>query len=324
MGILGKFGEKIGDIAKKVAPFGGRMLGLDKSDKEKFRPEQQFAGGSKQASNAMRDRYVQGSQDASATAQAGLDRTVRGANQARTDYGTLGLDAYYERQGQRGRSDARGTEANAAQAAAQKVADNQMAQDRRRIIGIADTANENYQRTADAQFRATQDANQNAALALGSRGGAAGLRAALAGSTVANQQAANQAQITNAQQFNDLMGQRVNAYGQANNISAQRAGVYGNLANLGAAREDAARNAAIQQQGIQGNAIANTFGAQAQAGAQQTGAGTAARGQYLGAESAQNAAELGAAREYEAQRQQNEKQNYTSAWYPLKSFNAPA
>lgn len=306
-------------------PFLGRVLGFDRKDREAYRPKPQYAGGSKEASEAMQARYERGQAGGGRHMREGIDRTNAAADRAGRNYGRMGAEAAEQQRLSQGR--AAGERGRALGSAGQMtgVADREMVQDRQRMIDMADRASGDYQRTADAQLAASQDSTQRQALAQGSRGGAGGLRAAMAGSLNANQQAANQAQITNAQEHNQLMGMKADMYGRANDIANQRAAVYGNAASLFSNREDAARNNALAQQGIQGNAIGARYGAQAGAGAQETGAGVATRGQYLGAETGKTAAELGAAREAELQRQQNEKDNYTRSWMPLKGlFNAPA
>jgi hypothetical protein len=309
----------------KADPFLGRVLGFDKKDRDKFKPEQQYAGGSKAASEAMQERHEAGQAAGDTTMREGIGRTNEAADKASRGYGRLAGNARNEELASRGRAyDAKmRTLSNANKL--NDVAGQDMSQDRQRLLGMADSAARDYQRTANTQLALSQDSTQRQALAQGSRGGAGGLRAALAGSLNANQQAASQAQITNAQEQNSLMDLKSNLYGKAADVSANRANVYGQAATLFSGREDAARNNALAQQGVQGNAIAGGYNAQAGAGANATGAGVATRGQYLGAEGSKTAAELGAAREAELQRQQNEKQAYTNKWMPLKGlFNAPA
>lgn len=326
------FGDKLKGVWEgmkegygKADPFLGRVLGFDKKDRDKFKPEQQYAGGSKAASAAMQARFERGQNAAGKTMREGIDRTNAAADKASRGYGRLAGNARNEELASRERAyDAnRRTLSNANKL--NDVAGQDMSQDRQRLLGMADSAAQNYQRTANSQLAASQDSTQRQALAQGSRGGPGGLRAALAGSLNANQQAASQAQITNAQEQNQINDLKSNLYGKAADVSANRANVYGQAATLFSGREDAARNNALAQQGVQGNAVTGAYNAQAGAGANATGAGVATRGQYLGAESSKTAAELGAAREAELQRQQNEKANYTNTWMPLKGlFNAPA
>jgi hypothetical protein len=309
----------------KADPFLGRVLGFDKEDRDKYKPQQQYAGGSKEASEAMQARYEKGQAAGGKIMREGIGRTNEAADDASRGYDRLRGNARAQQVAAQDRAyDAsRRTLSNANKLS--DVAGQDMAQDRQRMLGMADTAAQNYQRTANSQLAMSQDSTQRQALAQGSRGGAGGLRAALAGSLNANQQAAGQAQITNAQEQNQIMGMKADLYGKANEISNQRAGVYGNMASMFSGREGAERNNALAQQGVQGNAITGAYNAQAGAGANATGAGVATRGQYLGAETAKTAAELGAAREAELQRQQNEKSEYTREWHPLKGmFNAPA
>jgi hypothetical protein len=319
------FGDKFKKFYSKIDPFGGRVFGFDKEDREKYDPQKQYAGGSKEASKRMQERYEAGTRVGAETMREGLDRTNAAADDASRRYGRLEGNANMQQRGAQERAyDAnRRTLSNANKL--NDVAGQDMSQDRQRLLGMADSAAQNYQRTANSQLAASQDSTQRQALAQGSRGGAGGLRAALAGSLNANQQAASQAQITNANEQNQIMDMKSNLYGKAADVSANRANVYGQAANLFSGREGAERQNAIAQQGIQGNAVTGRYNAQAGAGANATGAGLATRGQYLGAETAKTAAELGASREYELQRQQNKKDDYTRENMPLKGlFNAPA
>lgn len=293
-GLAKKF-PKLGKAGKTLMPFGGRMLGLDSEDRKKMSPQQQYFGGSAEASKESRDRFKAGANAGDLEVAAGIKRADVAAGQATDDYRGMRDDAVARQQ-------LLGRQADAGYARADT--------NQGKLEAIADNAPRDYQRTAQLQFQGQQDANQNQALALGSTGGAGGLRTALASSTQANAQAANQAQITQAQEYNQLKG--------------MQAGIYGQSAELSAQREQAARQNQLAQQGVQGNAIAGAYGAQANTANMQVGAGTAERGQNIGAEVAQGQAELGAAREYEGQRQQNEKYNYTQDWFPLKRFNAPA
>jgi hypothetical protein len=325
MGFFSGLGKAFKGAYGKADPFLGRILGFDKDDRDKYKPQQQYAGGSKEASEAMQKRYEAGQAAGSAAMHGGINRTNAAADRASAGYGRMAGDARNQQalSQQRAGEDRGRALSTAGQATG--VADKDMLQDRQRMLGMADNAAKDYQRTADAQLRSSQDSTQRQALAQGSRGGAGGLRAALAGSLNANQQAASQAQITNAQEQNQIMDLKSNLYGKAADVSTNRANVYGNAAGLFSGREDSARNNALAQQGVQGNAISGGYAAQANAGAQQTGAGVATQGQYLGAESSKTAAELGAAREAELQRQAFEKGEYTREWMPLKGmFNAPA
>lgn len=309
----------------KADPFLGRVLGFDKKDRDKYKPQQQYAGGSKEASERMGQRYEKGSQYGGDVMRAGLGRTNEAADRAADDYGRIGGHANLERGKASARADEERGKALSSADYMTGVARGEMGRDRMNMIQMADSASSDYQRTADAQLKSSQDSTQRQALAQGSRGGASGLRSAMAGSLNANQQAATQAQITNATEQNQLMQTKADLYGKASDVSMNRANVLGQAANLYSGREAQGRQEGIAQQGIEGNAAGGRFGAQATAGGQETGAGVATRGQYLGAETGKTAAELGAAREAELQRQQNEKASYTNKWMPLKGlFNAPA
>lgn len=148
----------------------------------------------------------------------------------------------------------------------------------------ARTAASTYQQTAEKQFALNQARNQNAAASLGSLGGSAGLRTAMATAGNANADAAAQAEITRAQEYNDLMNRRQAALAQAAGI---RAGV-------GAADQGAAQIATGRQQGLNAN-VMQSAGLQSQVGTSQQGLG-------LGASTGLEEAQLGQAATAEASR----------------------
>lgn len=321
MGLLSKLGGML--MPGSSGDVGGRFLGLNKGARKGFAPKQQYWGGSKDASDAARARYLAGEKAGGKQADQGVARGNRAAETASGRYDDLRTGANTQQTIQQGEADydrrrglGAGNDYQAGRGATLANAG--------KLEQMGDNAAQDYQRTAQVQFRNQQDANQRQALALGTSGGPSGLRAALASSTLGNAQAAQQAQVTQAQEQNNILSMRQNAYGQAAGI---RQGVGGQ--DLGAMGQygqqaESQRNAAIQQQGVQGNAISGTLAGQQNAAALGAQTGTAARGQYLGAQAAQGNAELNAGREYEGQRQQNEKYNYTQDYYPLKRFNAPA
>lgn len=306
---MGKVWDWIQKGDPVALPFVKRMFGMDKEDREKFAPQQQYWGGSEKASQEAQRLYHQGQMEANQGVRAGVTRTNDAADVASDWYRGMTRDA--ERRV--------GTSTDRMTRAAQdyNVGRTGSLANAQRLEELGQNAPQAYQSTAQSAFRSQQDANQRAALGMAAGRGAAGLRTALASSAVANQQAAQQAQITQAQEQNELLGMQQSAYGQAANIRQAQGAQDLSSAGLFAQREQA-------QQGLMGNAVAGNFGAQAGAGAQEVAAGTAARGQYLGAETSKGVAELNAAREQEAARQANEKYNYTQEWFPLKRFNAPA
>jgi len=315
MGLLGK-------IAKHIAPFGGRMLGLDKGDRKKFKPVQQYWGGSQAESIAADHRYAGQQLAGQKMTDAGVARARQAADNASRAYEGLREDANTQQTIQ---------QVNAANDRSSALASGQNYQagrggilrDASKLEGMGDTASRDYQRTSNMAFQQQLAQNQRNALGVAAGRGPAGLRAALAGVTNANADATSQAQITQAQEQNNILGMRQNAYGQAagirSNVGAQDLGAMGQYGSQAADE----RNNALAQQGVQGNAIGGYANVQQNAGALAAQAGTNRTGQYLGAETAKGNAELNAGREYEGQRQQNEKYNYTQDWFPLKRFSGP-
>lgn len=317
------FGDRFKKVFSKVDPFAARMLGLDKEQRKKFAPKQQYWGGSEEESKRVRDMYEKGALAAHDVAREGVGGLRNAAATAKARYGELSEDARGQmaqaaEQAQADRAQALGAGADYRAGRGGSLANVA------KIEGIADTAPSEYQRTAQAAFNAQSDQAMRQALAMGARGGAAGLRTALAAGSQANAQALQQAQITQAQEMNELMALRQQAYGQAAGIRQGVGAQDLSAAGLYTGREDAARTSRLAQQNVLGSAVGGSFGAQATAEQAAIGAGLAERAQNVGAMTNIGAAELGAAREQEAARQAYEKYQYTQNMFPLKRFNAPA
>ncbi len=159
------------------------------------------------------------------------------------------------------------------------------------IASNARNASRDYQQTSNAQFRAQTDANQRAALSLGARGGAAGIRDALSQSMIGNQQAQSQATITQAQELNNIMQMKQEGLASANNIR-----------NSGIDRQvDATKGISTNI----GNAAQTTIGAQNSVLSSQL----AERGQDQNYSLGMNTTQLTADLENEKRRQAAEKHN---------------
>jgi len=320
---MGKLWNKIKTGIKHVAPFGGRMLGADKDDKKKFDPRQQYWGGSKEESKKARDRYWGGEAQGDKRVDEGVARGNDAAEVAASDYDRLANGARNNANEYAAKAGVEGERAAAAGADYSSGRKGSLS-NAAKLESLAANAPQQYQQTAQSQFSAQQDANQRQAMGLAAGRGAAGLRTALASSTTSNAQAAQQAQITQAQEMNALLGMQQSAYGQAAGIRQAQGAQDLGAAGMYSGREGQYMGAQATQQGVQGNAIGGAYNAQANAANAQVNSGTAERGQYLNAQAQQGNAELNAGREFEGQRQANEKYNYTQDWFPLKRFNAPA
>ncbi len=218
MGFFGKLNFAIGKNGTKN--FGKAIKGVvtnaNKSRKE-MAPRAQYYGGSEEASKRFESQFQGGIQQGTSQAQAGIDRVNRAADAAGPGLSNAAAQA--------NQIAAR----NAAQAdAAGRGFGSQIGMyndGRAAILGNASTLErqaaslpQTYMQTSQQAFAANQDANARNAMSLAARGGAAGLRAALAGSTTSNAQAAAQAEITRANEMNQLAQMQQNAITQAANI----------------------------------------------------------------------------------------------------------
>lgn len=285
------------------------------------KPKEQFYGGSKEATEAARERYQSGTDSATGLTQSGLQYGAEVTDAARDQ---LGQDAQYARD----YAQSQGRLAQAGehlfersiwdyQGGRQGILDNAAALEQ---SGAADEIASNargldstYMQTAENAFRANQERNQRAALATAAGRGAAGLRAALATSTMANSDAAQQAEITRAQEFNQLQQMKQQGLATAGGLRQQgltaAAGIRSGVAaqDQGAAslgQTSAAQSYANQLAGAQQAAGITAQGAQigqSQAAA-QTSAGLTLHGNYLGAETGVDTAALGAGTAHQANR----------------------
>lgn len=318
-GHSGGGGGRARGVLNKMFPFGSRIFGskASKKDLEDQRAQQQYYGGSEEAMQGYQDKYAR-NQDAAATRvndalqQSGY---VQDANET-TNAHLQGQFSKFAKQQQ-------GLAGQARQGFDQSAQNYGQARDL--VLGSANELAQNarnapgqFMQTDQAQFQAQQDANQRAALALGATGGAGGLRSALATSAGANSAASQQANITRANQFNQLMGLQQQGLAQAaglqSGVGAQDQGMAGLQSNRQLSAYGQQANAYAQQ----GNLSNSTAQIGLQSANMGVGAGLTTQGQYLGAEQGMNTAQLAGNQAYDALRQQDEKRDYDNKWRPLK------
>ncbi|MFT3927435.1 MAG: hypothetical protein QM778_33185 [Myxococcales bacterium] len=315
-GAAGKLGEKWG----KVDPFMGRILGGSAKDKKTLSPIAQYYGGSKEQGDAYRSQFQKGITGGQGNVDAGITR----ANDA-TDEASAGLNArsvasdyMLNRNLERGDEAGRGFDSSMTDYRAGRGA----------VLGAAnkletdaDTLPDTYKQTSDRQFRLNQDRNTNAALALGSSGGAAGLRQALASSTQANADAAAQAEVTRAQEANELAQQqreaRVDAATIRSNVGAQDQEAAGQYSGRQGQFVSEARANNEQGAGIDTNRAT----IRQNAANLQTQTGLSQQQEYLGALTGLEGAQLGANQKNEDQRQVDARNKYNDKWYFMSKFN---
>lgn len=270
--------------------------------KRNNKPKEKFYGGSKEQLDQYRNQYQQGIQQGRETANAGVAGAQNAANVAREQLNTMNIEQ------QRLADDSNagfrqsagdyqeGRDATLANAGA--------------LEADAATMEQKYQNTADSQFRANQSRNMRMALALGNRGGAAGVRAALDAQGAANAQAAVDAENVRAQQMNQMIGMRQNALQSAANIRG----------NVGAQDQSAAGLYSNRQQQADANRMSNVNqAAQLQQSAGQLAAqtGMAQQGQYLDAQGNMENAQLNSQREHEQLRIEGRRTRFNRIADPL-------
>ncbi len=303
----------------RMDPFGGRMLGLDGEDRAKMNANPQWYGGSQQNFESYQDKYGRGASGGGAIMQSGLaDARLAAQGAATANSGVAGNFGLLANQQSQLAAQANGgfnQSAGNYNSARNMVlgSANELAQNARNAPG-------QFMQTDRAQFQAQQDANQKAALALGATGGAAGLRSALATSADANSAASQNANITRANQYNQLLGLQQSGLSSAaslqSGVAAQDQGMAGLQANRQAGAVGQQANAYAQQ----GN-LNNTSGQLGiQAANIQTGAGLTTQGQYLGAEQGANTSQLASSQAFDALRQQDAKREYDNTWRPMKKI----
>ncbi len=274
-----------------------------KRRQERDKPKVQYYGGSEEALNAERNRATEGAKAGSDVATQGLADSREATNRANAQY------AYQQLQNDKFAREQERKAGNAAVGFNQSMGDYRGA--RGQILNSAgklesefENANANYQATADKAFNANQNQATRNALAVGARGGASGIRAALASSTAANAEAAQQAEIIRAQEANQLLGLKQGALESAAGIRSNVAGMDQGAASQYAGREataDASRFGAYQQMSQN---TANQAQLGQNLGAQGVEAGTAERGQYLDYQGNMENAQLNSEREREQLRVQ--------------------
>lgn len=282
----------------------------------KRKPKTQYYGGSKEQYQEYQNVYQSMADRGGTQADRAAVASQQAADTAERRYGRLDGDVADFARTQRAEAQ------QADQGFDRSMADYQAGRagvlnNAGRIEQDASNLQRDYQATADKQFALNQNRSQRAAIATGARGGASGIRQALASSTMANADAAAQAEITRANEMNQLAQMKQNAYATAANIRAGQ----------GAQDQGAGQIYAGRQQNSYGNLAganaqrAGIIGEQnaAQQGAAQLGAnvGMGHEGNYIGAQTAMETAQLNAAREREQQRQDQKRYDYKRAIDPL-------
>lgn len=316
------FGDRFKKFAGKIAPFGARnILGADKEDKEKLRPQAQFYGGDEEQSRIYRNEFKEGARAGSTQAQAGIDRTNSAANYAQQSLADRGTEA--SNLG----ADAQRKSAEAGGGFDRSIGDYRGGRDATlgnaaKLEASADNMAQEYQQTSDKAFALNQDRNQRSALSMAAGRGAAGLRTALATSSQANADAANQAEITRANEANQLIGMRndarVNAAGIRSGVGTQDQ----NAANAYSGRQQTFDANALNANNQAGQFDVAGANVQQNAGALETNAGITSRGQYLGATQGMEGDQLSANQKNEDQRQVDERNRYNDKWMVMSKFNA--
>jgi hypothetical protein len=249
-------------------------MGLISRWKKGNAPKQKYYGGDQLALGKLRDQAQQGIAQGADTAQQGLDTTNTAATRAGQQYDALNSEQHRLSQRSNAGFD--------------------------RTVGAleADAANasQDYRRTADSAFQANQDRNMRQALALGNRGGAAGVRAAIDAQSSANAQAASEAEVTRANEQNQLLGLRQNALTTA-------AGMY-------SGRQQGADTMRAQNVGTAAGLAQNAGSLQAQTGLAQ-------QGSYLDAQQNMENSQLNAARENEQLRIEGRRTRFNRISDPL-------
>lgn len=214
---MGKGFAKAQKGFKVIDPLaGGLIFG---SGKAPPKPNPTYFGGSEEAANAYRGRFSNTARSGAAITNDAVSRLGTVTNAARNDLAGRSSDAdTLQRRGIAG-ADRAGSGFDSSMSDYRAGRDATLG-NASALESFGANAAQEYKQTADKQFAANQDRNQRSALAMAAGRGAAGLRTALASSTQANTEAANQAEITRAQQFNDMNQQRQNALVNAANIRA--------------------------------------------------------------------------------------------------------
>lgn len=313
------FGDRFKKFYGKIDPFGGKIFGFDKEDRKKFQPQAQHYGGSPEAAEAYRKQFNAGIQGGAGNIAAGIERSNDAAHLADRSLAENAATsrALLNRNVSRGDTAGSGFADSLGKYNAGRDA---VLGNARTLEADAAALPQTYQQTADAAFRLNQDRNMRNALATSAGRGAAGLRTALATQGQANADAINQAELTRANEFNQLQQMKQNALVQAAGI---RSGV--GAQDQGAAGMYSGRQQAFDANALNANAQAGGFNLN-RANVQQNAAGLqgqiglSTQGQYIGALTGMEGDQLGANQKSEDQRQVYERQQYNKKWSPVMSL----
>ncbi len=274
------------------------------------KPEKQYYGGSQEKYQEYQNAYADMAERGGRQADWATIHSQDAADKADQRYGQLGQDVadFGAAQGDRAKeaNQGIGQSMDDYQAGRRGVLNNAAAIERG-----ARNLQSDYQTTADRQFQLNQNRSQRAALATGARGGASGIRQALSSSTMANADAAAQAEITRANEMNQLAQMKQNAYAQAANIRAGQGAQDQSAGQIYAGREQNSYANQAGSYGMRGDIIGQRNAAQQGAAQLEATVGMGHEGNYLGAQTGMETAQLNAAREREAQRQEQGNRAYS-------------
>lgn len=266
-----------------------------------------YYGGSKEAYQAFQERYASGEDRGTSMMNAGVDDASRASYTADKRYGIVanqnqGLIGQFDSVGDKaGRQMTRTLGDYNASRADYEAGRGGILGNARAMERSAANMPSQYQRTAEREFALNQQANTRAAVsAATSGGGALAMRNALAAAASGNANAAAQAEITRANEYNQLIGMQNAARAQAAGIRTGVAGMdqasaaqAGSMAQYMGNRQLAAYGAQGGILGQQADLIRNQAGINLAAAGMKTNAGLATQGQYLDAQTAMESAQLG-------------------------------
>jgi hypothetical protein len=276
---FGKFMHKVGSFlggkAPKQKPYGG--------SEEQYKKYQESYGKGEAGGNAMVQRGVSGAKESGESTAKALEGVAGQQDKLAAGYGKVATTAGAAQAEARGQYNTSRSDYLSGRTA---TLNNAQAVER-----LANNLPQNYQQTAERQLAVNQGRNVRAAMSAGAAGGAGGIRNAVASAASANADAAAQAEITRAQEYNQLTGMQAGMYGQAAGIRGDvggrdlgAAGQAADVANAAGAERLSAMGGQGASYGAKGQMIGAAGDSRYRASALETEAGTAQRGQYLGAQ----------------------------------------
>ncbi len=175
---------------------------------------------------------------------------------------------------------------------------------------LANNAPANYMKTDQAAFAAQQDAGARQAMAISAQGGAGGLRSALATNAASGAQAQQQANITRANEYNQLLGMQQSGIASASNIRSGLAAQDQSAAGLYAGREQAAAGQQGSLMRDQAGTAQNDAAIGMEAATLRTNTGLGQQTANLDSRANMENSQLNAGRESEKQRLDKQKDTF--------------